>query len=128
MARVQADELRIRVVGSVVWLASAISVTSRLWLGGVVHIRRDRALIRRLLQGVRACGVFEDLLLCTDGLAAYPKQALKVLRKPLRTGKRGRPRLLLPEGLMVAQGLKRYARRRATGVVRRIVVGTEEAV
>jgi transposase-like protein len=33
---VQADELRIRIVGGVLWLASAISVSSRLWLGGVV--------------------------------------------------------------------------------------------
>jgi transposase-like protein len=94
LAQVQADELRVRVVGGVVWLASALSVTSRLWLGGVVQIRRDRTLIRTLLEGVRACGTFEALLLCTDGLAAYPRQALKVFSKPLRTGKRGRPRLL----------------------------------
>ena len=129
LAQVQADELLVRVVGGVVWLASALSVTSRLWLGGVVQIRRDRTLIRTLLEGVRACGTFEALLLCTDGLAAYPRQALKVFSKPLRTGKRGRPRLLLPEGLMVAQAIKRYARRRVIGVLRRVVVrGTEEAV
>jgi hypothetical protein len=28
-----------------------------------------------------------SLLLCTDGLASYPKQALKVFSEPLRTGK-----------------------------------------
>ncbi len=129
LSQVQADELRIRIVGGVLWVASALSVSSRLWLGGVVQIQRDRVLIRQLLERVRACAAaFEGLLLCTDGLAAYPKQALKVLREPLRTGKRGRPRLLLPEGLMVAQAVKRYARRRVIGVVRRIVVGTEEAV
>jgi hypothetical protein len=128
LAHVQADELRVRVVGGVVWLASALSVSSRLWLGGVVQIRRDRGLIRTLLQRVRACGAFEAHLLCTDGLSSYPKQALSVLREPLRTGKRGRPRLLLPEGFMVAQAVKRYARRRVIGVVRRIVRGTEEAV
>jgi hypothetical protein len=94
----------------------------------VVQIRRDRCLIRQLLLRVRACGAFEDLLLCTDGLAAYPKQALKVLREPLRTGKRGRPRLLLPEGLMVAQAVKRYARRRVIGVLRRVVRGMEAEV
>ncbi len=120
--------MRIRIVGGVLWLASALSVSSRLWLGGVVQIRRERTLIGQLLERVRACGAFEDLLLCTDGLSSYPKQALKVLREPLRTGKRGRPRLILPEGLMVAQALKRYARRRVIGVVRRIVVGTQEAV
>ncbi|MDP8972835.1 MAG: hypothetical protein M3N45_06570 [Actinomycetota bacterium] len=128
MAHVQADELRIRIVGGALWLASALSVTSRLWLGGVVQIRRDRCLIRQLLLRVRACGAFEDLLLCTDGLAAYPKQALKVLREPLRTGKRGRPRLLLPEGVMVAQAVKRYARRRVVGVLRRVVRGTQAEV
>ena len=129
LAQVQADELRVRVIGGVVWLASALSVSSRLWLGGVVQGRRDRALIRRtLLEAVRACGTFETLLLCTDGLSSYPKQALKVLREPLLTGKRGRPRLLLPEGLMVAQAIKRYARRRVIGVLRRVVRGTEEAV
>jgi len=128
LAQVQADELRIRIVGGVLWLASALSVTNRLWLGGVVQIRRDRCLIRQLLLRVRACGAFEDLLVCTDGLAAYPKQALKVLREPLRTGKRGRPRLILPEGLMVAQAVKRYARRRVVGVLRRVVRGTEAEV
>jgi hypothetical protein len=128
LARVQADELRIRIVGGVLWLASALSVSSRLWLGGVVRVRRDRRLIRTLLERVRACGAFRSLLLCTDGLAAYPKQALSVLREPLRTGRRGRPRLLLPEGLMAAQVIKRYARRRVAGVVRRVVRGTQEAV
>src|SRR5215210_1654618 len=106
LSQVQADELRVRVVVGVVWLASAISVSSRLWLGGVVQVRRDRQLIRTLLQRVRACGAFQSLLLCTDGLSSYPKQALKVFNEPLRTGKPGRPRLLLPQGLMVAQAIK----------------------
>jgi hypothetical protein len=128
LAQVQADELRVRVVGGVLWLASALSVTSRLWLGGVVQLRRDRGLIRTLLEGVPTCGAFDTLLLCTDGLAAYPKQALKVLREPLRTGKRGRPRLLLPDGVMVAQAIKCHARRRVVGVLRRIVRGTEAEV
>lgn len=128
LAQVQADELRIRIVGGVVWLASAISVSSRLWLGGVVQVRRDRELIRTLLQRVRACGAFQTLLLCTDGLSSYPKQALSVLREPEHTGRRGRPRLLLPEGLMVAQAVKRYARRRVIGVLRRVVCGTQAAV
>ena len=81
------------------WLASALSVTSRLWLGGVIQTRRDRGSIRALLEGVRACGAWRALLLCTDGLSSYPKQALKVFSEPIRTGKRGRPRLLLPDGV-----------------------------
>jgi hypothetical protein len=76
LEHVQADELRVRVVGGVVWLASALSVASRLWLGGVVQVRRDRSLIRTLLERVRACGAFRSLLLCTDGLSSYPKHRL----------------------------------------------------
>ena len=109
--QVQADELRIKGVGAVYWMASALEVKSRLWLGGSISEHRDRELIRTLLIRVRACGPIEHILLVTDGLASYASQALHVFRKPLRTGKRGRPRLLLPEGLMVAQVIKRYARR-----------------
>src|SRR5439155_16124482 len=45
LGQVQADEIRVRVVGGVVWLAMALTVASRLWLGGVVRVQRDRALI-----------------------------------------------------------------------------------
>ena len=34
LSQVQADELRVRVVGGVLWLAGALEVRSRLWLGG----------------------------------------------------------------------------------------------
>ena len=73
----------IRIVGGVLWLASAISVSSRHWLGGVVQLQRDRALIRRLLESVRGCRALQSMLLCTRGLSSYPKQALSVLREPL---------------------------------------------
>jgi hypothetical protein len=49
------------------------------------------------------------MLLCTDGLAScYGKQALGIFREALRTGRVGRPRLILPEGIMVARVKKRY--------------------
>lgn len=127
LGQLQADELRIRIVGGVVWLASAISVSSRLWLGSVVRIQRDRHLIRTLVVGVRACGAFQRACCFapTDSPATLRAGAHKVFSEPLRTGKGGRPRLLLPEGLMVAQALKRYARRQVVGVLRRVVCGTE---
>ena len=53
LSQVQADELRVRVVGGVMWLASALEVSTRLWLGGVISVRRDRTLIRRVLEQVR---------------------------------------------------------------------------
>jgi transposase-like protein len=128
LGQIQADELRVRVVGGVMWLAGALAVESRLWLGGVVSLNRDRTLIRTLLSRVRACGLVRTVLLCTDGLASYPKAAIHLFREPLHTGRVGRPRLILPEGVMIAQVIKRYARRRVIGVVRQIVIGAEEAV
>src|SRR5215211_7007132 len=128
LGQVQADELRVRVVGGVMWLAGALAVESRLWLGGVVSMRRDRELIRTLLSRVRSSGVVRAVLLCTDGLASYPKAAIHLFREPLRTSKPGRPRLILPEEVMIAQAIKRYAKRRVVGVIRRVVVGASEAV
>ena len=128
LGQVQADELRVRAVGGVLWLASAIAVPSRLWLGGAVSAARDGALIRTVLERVRACGPVRAVLLCTDGLASYPTQAFRVFRAPQRTGRVGRPRLRLPDGLLVAQVIKRYARRRLAGVERRVARGTADAV
>jgi transposase-like protein len=128
LGQVQADELRVRVMGGVVWLAMSISVASRLWLGGVVSATRDRALIRAVLVRVAACGPVATLLLCTDGLASYPRQAVRVFRRALHTGSRGRPRLVLAAGVQIAQVVKRYAGRRVRAVERRIVRGGAAAV
>jgi len=128
LAHVQADELRVRVVGGVVWLASAVAVRSRLWLGGVVGRQRDGALIHVLLTRVRACGATAAALLCTDGLASYATQARRAFREAVRTGRGGRPRLVLPAGVLLAQAVKRRTKRRVVGVERRIVRGTAAAV
>ncbi len=63
LSQVQADELRVRVVGGVMWLATALEVGSRLWLGGVVRVHRDRRLIRALLfWRIRACSSIMETL------------------------------------------------------------------
>ncbi len=128
LGQVQADELRVRVVGGIVWLAMAISVPSRLWLGGVVSVTWDRGLIRAMLLRVRACGPFSAFLLCTDGLSSYPRQALRYFRQPVRADGRGRPRLILPPGVLIAQAIKRYTPRRVRTMERRIVRGSAMAV
>jgi hypothetical protein len=128
LGQVQADERRVRVVGGVVWLATALTVTSRLWLGGAVSAHRDRRLLRALLARVRACGPTRRALLCVDGLSSDVSQARHVFRAAVRTGQRGRPRLVLPASVMLAQAVKRYAQRRVVGVARRVVWGTAAAV
>jgi transposase-like protein len=128
LGQVQADELRVRVVGGVVWLAMAVSVASRLWLGGTLSVHRDRRLIGRLLDQVRACGSVARVLLASDGLISYPRQALRRFRQAMHTGRRGRPPLVLPAGVLIVQAIKRYTKRRVREVERRIVRGSEEAV
>jgi transposase-like protein len=93
LLQVQADEISVKAVGGVFWLASAMEVRSRLWLGSVISQHRDGRFIGGLLIRVRACGPFEKILLVTDGLSSYKSQALKVFREALCTGKVGRPRL-----------------------------------
>jgi hypothetical protein len=121
---VQADEIRVKAVGGVFWLASAMEVRSRLWLGSVISQHRDGRLIGGLLIRVRACGPVEKILLATDGLSSYSSQALKVFREALHTGKVGRPRLGLGTGVMIARVIKRYQRRRVVEVMRRVVTGS----
>src|SRR5215212_10302969 len=128
LGQVQADELRVRAVGGILWLASAIALPSHLWLGGAVSPSRDARLIRTVLERIWACGTKQALLLCTDGLLSYPKQALRVFRLPERTGRAGHPRMLRPAGLLIAQMVKRYAQRRVVEVERRVVHGAEAAV
>jgi hypothetical protein len=128
LLQVQADEIRVKAVGAVYWLASAIEVRSRLWLGGAISFHRDGWLIRSLLERVSASGPIEYALLVTDGLSSYKSQALRVFRRALYTGKVGRPRLMLAEGVMVARVKKRCQSKRVIGVVREIVHGEQAKV
>jgi hypothetical protein len=76
LGQVQADELRVKKQGGIVWMALAIMVQTRLWLGGEVSAQRDLPLIRRLIERVRRCATRRPLLVCTDGLTtqrAYPR-------------------------------------------------------
>jgi transposase-like protein len=125
---VQADELWVKLVGRRVWMAMALAVPSRLWLGGVISPQRDLVLITRLMQRVRACARTLAILVCVDGLASYVTACLRVFRYPVPTGHPGRPRLVLEKGLLLGQMVKRYVHRRVVSVERRVVRGTSEAV
>lgn len=128
LLQVQADEIRVKAVGAIFWLASAMEVRSRLWLGGVLSAHRDKGLIKGLLTRVGACGPVEGILLVTDGLASYASQAMRVFREPIRTGRVGRPRLVLAAGVMIARVKKRYRRKRVVGVVREVIHGGQAEV
>lgn len=128
LQQVQADELWVKMVGRKVWMAMALAIPSRLWLGGVISPQRDLALITNLVQIVRACACKLNILVCVDGLASYVTAFLRVFRRPVHTGKRGRPRLVIEQGLLLGQVVKQYAQRRVVSVSRRVVWGTAEAI
>jgi transposase-like protein len=124
---VQADELYVKLVGHKAWMAMALAVPSRLWLGGVISRHRDGRLITALVQVVRSCVTTLAILVCVDGLASYVTAFVRVFRHKVQ-GQRGRPRLVVEPGLLIGQVVKRYSGRRLAGVLRRVVRGSAEAV
>jgi len=126
LEHVQADELRIKTQAGVLWMAMAVMVSTRLWLGGTVGKQRDFALILRLAQLLGRCARRGALLLSSDGLASYRSAFAQVFRTPQRTGRRGAPRLVVWEDLTVVQLVK--AGRGTVGMMSRLVRGTAAGV
>src|SRR5947209_14437148 len=130
LGQVQADEIRVRTQGGVVWMALALMVRTRFWLGGVISPRRDTALITRLIGLVRAAAsaLAGPILFCTDGLGSYAAAIRAVFREAVPRGGRGRRRLRPWDGILIAQVVKQDARGHVVGVLRRIVQGTAAEV
>ena len=128
LGQVQADEIRVKKQGGIVWMALAMMISTRLWLAGEVSEHRDMPLIRRLIERVRRCAAPRPLLVCTDGLCSYIRAIRETFRDPVPTGKGGRPRLRPWRNVLIAQVVKRYERRCVVATERRIVDGTPARV
>jgi len=128
LGQVQADEIRVKKQGGIVWMALAMMIRTRLWLAGEVSEHRDMPLIRRLIERVRRCAAPRPLLVCTDGLCSYIRAIRETFRDPVHTGKGGRPRLRPWRNVLIAQVVKRYERRCVVATERRIVDGTPARV
>ena len=128
ISHVQADEIRAKGRKLIAWMGLAIDATSRLWMAGVVSMRRDRALADRLLQQVRACCPSRRaLLVCTDGWNAYPNSILRVFRdKVKKTAGRGRACLVVWPELCIATVIKHTKKKRVVEVTRKLTWGTLE--
>ena len=126
LQHVQADEIRVKTQSGVLWLAMALMVSTRLWLGGTVSKQRDFSLILRLAHLLGRCARRAALLLSSDGLVSYPTAFARVFRTPQRTGHRGAPRLVVWPELTVVQGVK--AGRGTVGMVSRLVRGSGAGV
>jgi len=126
LVHVQADEIRVKARGMVVWMGLAMMVSTRLWLGGVVSRTRDTSLADQLLRQVRACSQAAcTLLICTDGWAAYPNSIRRAFRdKVKRTTGRGRASLQVWSGLHIGTVIKQTVNKHLTGVLRQMSHGS----
>ena len=94
LQHVQADEIKVKSQFGSLWMALAIMVSTRLWLGGVVSQKRYLQLIQSLVDQVRMMALCRPLLFAVDGLASYIKAVQRSFRSPLHTYKPGRPALI----------------------------------
>ena len=49
----QADEIKVKMWGRSLWMGLSMMVSTRLWLGGVVSLNRDKAMIDKLVATMR---------------------------------------------------------------------------
>lgn len=127
LVHVQADEIKVKTRGGTIWMALAMMVSSRLWLGGAVSSKRDSDLIERLVVKIRQVALCRELLLAVDGLSSYVKAFQKAFRSPHRTGKLGRPRLISWSSIQIVQVVKQRTPK-PFHIIRRIVQGSEQVI
>src|SRR5947209_1946342 len=125
LMHVQADEIRVKGCKLIAWMGLAMMVSTRLWLGGVVQLARDRGLADRLMQQVRRCAAcLRPLLVLTDGWSAYPGSIRRAFREKVkRTAGVGRACLQVWPELSIGTVIKRTEEKRVVEITRRMAHG-----
>jgi transposase-like protein len=129
LQQVQADEIKVKRQEGHFWMALAIMVSTRLWLGGAVSVHRDLDLIQALANKIKAVALCRPLLLAVDGLASY----VTAFRNSFRTAvprwqsEKGRPKLFSWPNIAIVQVVKKRTEGQLT-ITRRIVQGCQEMV
>jgi transposase-like protein len=129
LEQVQADEIKVKTQKGTIWMALAIWVPTRLWMGGVISPKRDLDLIQALADKVRKMAFCRPLLLAVDGLASYVSAFRNAFRSkfPRREGELGRCKMISWQDIAIVQVVKQ----RVEGVLnveRRIVQGATDMV
>ena len=129
LEQVQADEIKVKTQKGPFWMALALWVPTRLWMGGVVSAQRDLNLIQALADKVRSMAVCRPLLLAVDGLASYVSAFRNAFRSklPRHEGELGRSKLVAWQDIAIVQVVKQ----RTEGVLnveRRIVQGAKNMI
>ena len=128
LGQVQADELYVKTQQGPIWMATAMCVFPRLFVWGALSAHRDERLLTAVMVKVRAAARRgQAILFAVDGLASYPTTILKVFRDPERTGRPGRPRLVVWADLHIVQVVKHRTGNAVTEVTRRVAYGSAAA-
>lgn len=128
LQQVQADEIKVKTQGGVIWMAMALMVSTRLWLGGVISQKRDQSLIQSLADQIRATALCRPVLLAVDGLASYVRAFQRAFRSPVpRWGQPGRCQLRPWSEIAMVQVVKQRMGGQLT-ILRRIVQGCPDQV
>jgi len=125
LIHVQLDEIRVKAQGMVLWLAMAVMVSTRLWLGACVSQQRDESLITAIVQLVRETALARPLLICVDGLRSYLQAIQDVFRSPLLDGRQGRPRWVHWPEIHIGQVIKHCQGKRVVDVTCKMAQGSE---
>lgn len=127
VGQVQGDEFYLRTQCGGVWIATAMSVFSRLCLWGAVSIERKTALVTQVVTQVKAAAQpNQPLLWAVDGFSAWTQAILHHFRSPCHTGKPGRPALLVCPHLHIVQVIKHRLGRKLYAIERRLVQGSRQ--
>ncbi len=128
LQQVQADEIKVKAQAGSFWMALAMMVPTRLWLGGAISPRRDLSLIEKVAMQIRQIALCRPLLLAVDGLPGYVKAFGRAFRTPFQEkGRGGRPRLIAWPDIAIVQVVKQRSNQTLT-IHRRIVQGSETLV
>lgn len=128
LQQVQADEIKVKTQGGTIWMAMALMVSTRLWLGGVISRHRDQSLIQDLADQIRAKALCRPMLLAVDGLASYVSAFQRAFRSPVpRQGQPGRCQLRPWPQVAIVQVVKQRLHGQLT-IIRRIAQGSTPLV
>ena len=124
LQQVQADEIKVKTQRGSFWMALAMAVPTRLWLGGAVSAHRDAALSQTLADQVRTLALCRPLLLAVDGWWSYISAFRRAFRTrlPRRPGEGGRQLLIPWPNIAIVQVIKPRADE-VWQIQRRIVQG-----
>lgn len=88
------------------YVFSSICTSTRLWLGGIITTKRDEKAACSLAAMIHRAALPGPLLVVFDGFPGYVRAFRKAFRFPIRTGRAGRPRLVVWSKLVLVQQVK----------------------